>query len=756
MTALAEMNRLGHAPWLRYLRRSFIEAGKLSEMIEEGVRGVGVDIAVISQSITWSADYDRVLTQLQSEGVPFDQIPHALLIDDVQRAAYVLTGVYDDSDRLDGYVSLPLAPSLAHDMVGTIATARHLLADINCPNVMVEIPATSTGIAAIEALTADGTCVNATLIFSLDTYEQVAEAYLAGLAEYIRSHSVWRRWPTSVATISVGEMDRIVDALLAENGRSDLQGGAGLAVAGLIYGRCQQIMHTPRWQPMKKKGAHPQRPLWTHLTPHDFRYPDTYYANALIGPNTASSLTPAMLNAFRDHGLVASTLSRSNDEASAHLNALAAVGIDLEMVAQQLQAEALDRLTHEFSELRNSVRQKREQLEDQWQRLEIQPGFHETAVNQTMTRLCDQQVMCRIWNHDPAIWPAEVDEIKNQLGWLHVVPAMQRQIGRLQTLLYSLLADDYHQAVLIGMSGFGLTPQLFGHTFDQAALPPKPGLPPRPHLQLNVLNDADPATVPAQTARLDLARTLFVVSSKSGRSAVTMATLHDIYEQAAATLGAEEAGRHFIAITDPGSPLAAMARQRHFREIFYNDPHMDGCYTALSFIGLVPAALTGVNLELLLERAQGMTCNAHGCNRPLQGDNAAAQLGAALGALIQMGHSRPIFIASSALDGFAYWVGHLTTSLGVAPLVGEPVNAPSAYGDDRFFVYLRLDGDDTYDSTVESLIAADYPVITLHWQDLDDLGGQFFLWQMATAVAAHCLQIQPFQFDGIARYRTAV
>ncbi|MCA9931795.1 MAG: hypothetical protein KC419_25100, partial [Anaerolineales bacterium] len=269
-------------------------------------------------------------------------------------------------------------------------------------------------------------------------------------------------------------------------------------------------------------------------------------------------------------------------------------------------------------------------------------------------------------------------------------------------------------------------------------------------LHLNVLANTDPATILAQTERLDLRHTLFVVASKSGRTVETMAAFNYFYNRVAAVVGNEKAGEHFIAITDADSPLAQIATDYQFRHVFYNLTSLISRYAALSYIGLVPAALAGVNLETLLARAEGMACNAHSCNCPLEGDNAAAQLGTALGVLAQAGRNKLTFITSPALAGFADWVEQLLAGstgkagVGIIPVVGESVGDSAVYGPDRALLYLRLDGDDSQDTAVSTLQAAGFPVITVRWHDLSDLGGQFFLWQMAATVAAYHLNVNPF------------
>ncbi len=750
MTTLSDLTQLEHSSWLHYLRRSFIESGELSTAIDNGVRGVVVDLAVTAQSITASSDYDRFLPHLLAEGTPFDDLPRLMLSDDVQRAAFVLNPVYEASERLDGYVSLPLHPAMAHDTTKMAAAARHVLAEINCPNVMIEIPATEAGIAAIEMLTEDGVCVNATQIFSPTIYERVVDAYLAGLARYVKTHSVWRRWPMSVATIAISRVDGMADAWLDEHERPDLKGKAGIALAKVVFGAFQRVFTGSRWHELAKKGGVVQRPLFTDLIPHDFRYPNTYYVDALGDPGTVCNLTPAMLAACLNRKTAVSPPIQNEAEAQAHLNALSELGLDLDEAARQLQADGLARLARDFEAMRESVRQKREQLEDKWQRLELHLGAYETAVSQTLARTCHDRVVCRIWNHDHTVWSANPAGIGNRLGWLHLMPVMREQISRLQAMTDDLLTDGFTDALLLGMGGAGLVPQLFADTFTQAALPARPGLPARPHLRLNVLSNVDPGEILAQTEKIDPVRTIFVVTSKSGRTIETLSAFTYFYNRVEAVVGEKAAGSHFIAITDPGSPLAELAAQYRFRYLFVNQPDLIGRFGALSMAGFVPAALAGVNLETLLERAEEMANNAQSCNSPQAGDNVAAQLGTALATLAQQGRDKLTFVASPALAGFADWVEQLIAGSlgkqgrGILPVVGEPVGEPAVYGDDRLFVHLRLDGDEGQDTAVSTLIDADFPVITVHWRDLQDVGGQFFLWQMATAVAAHHLQVNPF------------
>jgi glucose-6-phosphate isomerase len=264
------------------------------------------------------------------------------------------------------------------------------------------------------------------------------------------------------------------------------------------------------------------------------------------------------------------------------------------------------------------------------------------------------------------------------------------------------------------------------------------------------LDSTDPQAVRAAEKSLDLTKTLFIVSTKSGGTVETFSFFKYFYNRVAERVGAENAGKHFIAITDPGSRLADTAAQYCFRETFLNNPNIGGRYSALTYFGLIPAALVGVDVERLLDSAQVMTCNTDGCNCPVDGNNLGGQLGTVLGELAKAGRDKLTFVLSPKIESFGDWVEQLIAEStgkegkGILPVVGEPLGAPDVYGNDRVFVYLKLADDSTHDRNIQALENAGHPVIRLFLNDEYDLGGQFFLWEMATAVAGTRLGINPF------------
>jgi len=298
----------------------------------------------------------------------------------------------------------------------------------------------------------------------------------------------------------------------------------------------------------------------------------------------------------------------------------------------------------------------------------------------------------------------------------------------------------YTQVLLLGMGGSSLAPEVFRKTFGV-----KKGF-----LDLAVLDSTDPGAVHHHEKSLDLGKTLFIVSTKSGGTVETLSFFKYFYNKMIEAVGKEDAGKHFIAITDPGSKLEELASTFDFRKIFLNDPNIGGRYSALSFFGLVPAALIGVDLHSLLERAITMACNCESCNCPVNGNNLGAQLGTILGESAKAGKDKVTFIMSPSIDSFGDWVEQLIAEStgknekGILPVVGEPVGAPDVYGDDRLFVYLKLEDDNANDTAVDNLAKAGHPVLRVVLRDLYDLGAQIFLWEMATIVAGQRLGINPF------------
>ncbi len=361
-------------------------------------------------------------------------------------------------------------------------------------------------------------------------------------------------------------------------------------------------------------------------------------------------------------------------------------------------------------------------------------GPYKTAVDQTLVSLQQNHIIERIWQQDHTVWRPDPAEITNRLGWLHLPETMQPTLAPINAFVDAVRGDGFTHVLLLGMGGSSLAPELFAKTFGG-----------EDGLQLAIIDTTDPDTVLTYTHQFPLDKTLFIVATKSGGTVETISAFKYFYNLVARLPEVKDAGQHkeagrqFVAITDPGSGLQNMAERFGFRATFLNDPNIGGRYSVLSHFGLVPAALVGVDIAQLLARA------AETARAPQ-----AAKLGAIMAELAKAGRDKLTLVTSPQLASFGDWVEQLIAEStgkeekGILPVVGEPLGGPEVYGNDRFFVYLHLPQNTETLPQVRALEKAGHPVVDIKLHDIYDLGGQFMLWEMATAVAGHILNIQPF------------
>jgi transaldolase/glucose-6-phosphate isomerase len=739
VNSIRKVQSFGQSIWYDNIRRAMLTSGELQRLVENGIMGVTSNPTIFEKAIAGSQDYDDTLLALADETLSPQQIFERLATEDIRAAADILRPVYERTGGKDGYVSLEVRPTLAHDVQETIEEALRLFAALDRSNVMIKVPATLEGIQAVEALTAQGVNVNVTLIFAVQQYVAVAEAYMAGLEKRVAAGQPVDT-VASVASFFISRIDAAIDSQLETAGNQNLKGKIAIANAKVAYAEFLEIFSGERWARLAELGARVQRPLWASTSTKNPTYPDTTYVDSLIGPDTINTVPPATLQAFKDHGDVGGTLEAGLEDAGDYLDQLHVLGIDLNAVARKLLDDGVRAFIKSYDALIQSIGEKQARLKKGTKAFHSQLGLYHEQVDAALEEIQRDRIIPRIWEHDYTVWKSEPDEITNRLGWLHSPAQMPSAIPGLRKLVADLRNGGYTQALLLGMGGSSLAPEMFRKTFGL-----RDGF-----LDLAVLDSTDPGAVLDWVNKLDPARTLFIVSTKSGGTVETLSFFKYFYNRITANVGRGEAGKHFIAITDPGSKLAELAEQYGFRATFLNDPNIGGRYSALSYFGLVPAALIGVDLEKLLDRAQVAACNCDSSNDPLAGDNLGGQLGVILGELAKAGRDKLTLVASPFIASFADWVEQLLAEStgkngkGIIPVVGETLGAPDVYGDDRLFVNLQLKSDTRRDKSLQVLEQAGHPVVRLELNDLYDLGAQFFTWEMATAVAGHHLGIHPF------------
>ncbi|RMF51182.1 MAG: bifunctional transaldolase/phosoglucose isomerase [Chloroflexota bacterium] len=743
---------LGQSIWYDNIRRSLLESGGLRKLIDEGVLGVTSNPTIFERAIAGSTDYDTALQSLVQAGKSVEEIYEALAIEDIRAAADILQPVYEQTNGVDGYVSLEVSPKLAHDTDRTVAEARRLFAAVGRPNVMIKVPATPEGIPAIQTLISEGININVTLIFALEAYHAVMEAYLRGL-ELLAERGGDLARVASVASFFVSRVDTLVDSELAKLGNTELQGKIAIANAKLAYQAFRQVFSGERWARLQALGARLQRPLWASTSTKNPNYPDTIYVDNLIGADTVNTVPPATLEALQDHATIALTIEQGLDEARAQLAQLAALGIDMAVVTEQLLREGVSAFAKSFEALMDSIELKRERLLSEAQRRYANLGQAWARVRARLDQMDAQDIMQRIHVRDHTVWKPEPTEIVNRLGWLNIATRMNDAalLERLYTLTDEVWADGLQQVVLLGMGGSSLAPQMFAEIYGTSV----------GNLDVHVLDSTDPDYVRTYIERFAPQRTLYIVSTKSGGTVETLSLFKTFYNLVLAHYegDAQKAGQHFIAITDPNSAIEQLAQAYQFRATFLNDPEIGGRYSALSYFGLVPATLDGIYVPRLLERAEQMQQLCSPAHDAVY--NPAAWLGAILGEMALSGRDKATFILSEAIASFGDWLEQLIAEStgkegkGILPVVGEPLGAPEQYGADRLFIYLQLEGDTRYDEALAALERAGHPTVRFVLRDKYEIGAQIFLWELATAVAGYVLGINPFDQPNVESAKSA-
>jgi transaldolase / glucose-6-phosphate isomerase len=676
---LKQLEACGQSPWLDYLKRSLIEKGELREFIErDGLKGVTSNPSIFEKAIGETEEYAEALKRFQAQADhSISAIYEHLAIADIRAAADVLRPVYEQTQGRDGYISLECSPYLANDTDATVAEALRLWAVVDRPNLMVKVPATPPGVPAIRQLIGRGLNINITLLFAVSVYEQVVEAYLAGLEDLIRSGGDLSKIG-SVASIFVSRIDVATDKRLGEPGDEKLErlrGKAGIANAKIAYARYKALFSGPRWQHLAEGGARTQRLLWASTSTKNPAYKDTMYVEALIGRDTVDTIPPATMDAFRDHGAVdTDAIEQDVSGACTLLAELEKQGVSLKEITDELVKDGMRQFADAFDKLFGTIAKRRRMLiEGERTCLVIALGSPEmkTAIDAEAEAWREDGRIRRLWAGDKALWTG-TDEAK-WVGWLHVAEQELADLDRLRSFAEHVKKVEFTDVVLLGMGGSSLGPEVLGETFGRQAGGPR----------FHMLDSTDPAQITAIERSIDVAKTLFIVSSKSGSTLEPNIFMDYFLDRVGAARGKEKVGEHFIAVTDPGSPLERRARQFQFAYVFHGVPPIGGRYSVLSKFGLVPAAAMGLDVGRLLETTLTMQRSC-GADVP-PSENPGVQLGVAMGiAATRFGRDKVTIIASPGIADFGAWLEQLLAEStgkqgrGLIPLAGEPLTVPNA------------------------------------------------------------------------------
>lgn len=736
---IKKLTSLGQSLWYDNIQRKLLDAerGELKAMIERGdIRGVTSNPTIFQNAIAKTTDYDSALIPLAWAGWDAEKIFWQLAIEDIQQACDLFRPLYDETKCGDGYVSLEVSPHLANDTEGTIKQAKELWERVNRPNLMVKIPATKEGIPAIRASIAAGININVTLIFALDRYAAVMDAYLAGLEDRIAANEPINMI-ASVASFFVSRVDTKIDPRLPDG--SPLRGRAAIANAKMAYDAFESIFTSPRFATLKARfSARAQRPLWASTGTKNPAYPDTYYVDSLIGPDTVNTVPPATLDAFRDHGNANLTITRGLEEAQLFFAELKAAGISMGAVTQELEEEGVKSFADAFTTLLQAIEERRKNAASSL-------GPLADSVSERLSQLEMDSVAARLWAHDPTLWaddPAGQAEVRIRLGWLHSIEDARKRLNEYLSFAKEIHEEGIDRVLVIGMGGSSLTAEVLSSLLAAASplrLPPfseKMGGEKEGGVSLAILDSTDPQQVALAAEQYPPDKSLYILASKSGGTAELLAAYDYFWELSKGN------GSRFMVTTDAGTSLENLAKERGFRKIFNADPNVGGRFSALTDFGLLPAALLGMDINRLLNSAEKI--------KKVSTDNHSA--GFALGALLAesalAGRDKLTILSDAPVSAFAGWIEQVVAESsgkqgkGILPVPLEPLAAPEMYGNDRLFVYLRNNGE--LDAGVAALKNAGSPVIEFPFMDPYDVGAEFFRWEIAVSVLCHILGINAF------------
>jgi len=754
MNQLLELKRLGQSVWHDNLRKGVVATGELSRLIDEyAVSGASMSLAAMARAMTGAKEYDGDISPLLDEGLDDETTAFRLIVRDSRHAADAFAPLWKASGGSDGFAAA--GPVLKEGMgAASIAgEARRLARAVDRPNFLVMVPATDEGLEAIEELVADGTGVHAVAICSAGRYEACAAAFMKGL-EKRASEGLPIDNVVCSAAFSVSRADTVFDRVIEERvekaksndekarGRA-LFGKAAVANARLAYLKYEEVRSSARFKKLKTSGAKPLMHVWESVGVRNHLYGELKYAEELIFPGTASVMALHTLLAFNSHGRPSIHPAPVFEAARKVFEEMSGLGIDCAAVTSRIEAGCVQALLASGASVVEAVGERRGALsENEGPSSVFSLGKLSSAAADALDTVMGDDFLRKLAAKDPALWKAglgDKKQIRGSLGWTVLPYLMEEHVGEMDGFASEVREAGFTGAVLLGMGGSSLAPLVFASVFGRA----------EGSLALTVLDSTDPEALKSVTDRIDAGKTLFIVSSKSG-STIEPLSLFEHFHAIVAAVKGEKAGGSFIAITDPGTPLEGFARKYRFRKVFLNPKDVGGRFSALSYFGLLPAAIIGVDIKRLLEHAFRVDSLLNPASS--SAENPVMKLGAALGGLGLAGRDKLTFFLPKEIESFGMWIEQLVAEStgkegkGLVPVSGEPLLCAASYGADRVFVSTTLgeEKDAGRESLLDALAEAGHPVIRMSLRDKYELGGEFLRWEAATAIAGQILGINPF------------
>ena len=747
MDPIQSVHSLGQSLWLDIIRRDSLDSGELADRVAAGeLRGATSNLTILESAILSSDSYSVDLRRLAQAGWTAEKIFNQLAVDDIRAAADAFLPLFEQTNGGDGFVSIDVNPEFADDTNRTIEEAKRLWDAVNRPNAMIKIPATLAGLPAIESSIRAGINVNATLIFSLGRYIEVMEAYMIGLEGRLEAGGSLD-YVTSVASFFVSPIDIALDEQLrevfqrceAEGERaSSLLGKVAIANSKLAYAQFVATFQGERFQKLATRGARVQRPLWASTSMKNPEYPDTYYVDNLIGPDTVNALSEASLKAFKDHGTPELTLPENISTARSQLQALDDLGISLDAAAEQLEVQGVSESAISYRSILGTIEEKAGAFQKEIAALE--PKMRETLAEVEL-----DEVGKRLWQQDVTLWverDRDKARVRRWLGWLSEPARASTETAEL-TRFAEALDPAITTFVLIGSGGGTITAEMLARI-----LAPPNGI------DLHTISTANPDDIRTIKRKIAPEATFYLLVDSSSGDGIEEHLLSTFWEQALRKLE-EQTGDHFVVITKDGSKLHHWAVEKGIQKIIEADKQDDFWLSPFNWTSLLPAAQAGADIQSFVQGGVGMT---RACGPLVDvAQNPGLFLSSVLAAAFRSGRDKVTLFADPPLEPILKWIesllaaGRRKEESGFIPIWDEPPGSGNVYGDDRLFVYLRSSG--ALDRRLAGWIRADIPVLVLETSTNPEAIGEMLVqWQIGAAIAQHLLSVNPTDLD--ARHRT--
>lgn len=736
-----KFQEIGQSLWLDSISRDMILNGHLLNLIEKyDITGVTSNPTIFENAILSTTSYDNSVQLAAKRFSRIEDIVYSLMIEDIQRACDLLKPVFEKTKGEDGYVSLEIPPTI-EKASHMISCAEKIWERIGRDNLMIKIPATEDGIIAEKELLKKGVNVNMTLIFSPQMYSKVADAYIAAIKW--RVDNKMESHPFSVASFFVSRIDTEVSKILSQlvsttsdidkkNEIDMLKGKAAISVALIAYEiYLNKFFFSEEFKRYNSLGIKPQKLLWASTSTKDASLRDTLYVDELCLSHTINTLPPQTLYAFFEHGKINThSIELRIFQAKEIYSKLERLGVSWQDVFERLLSEGIKRFIDSYNNILRAVEKKLQLNSDK----ELTMQVYNASLEKILSKTKKSNFIKRLFQKDPTLWkddPSSLKQIKNSLGWIEIPLKMKDKIEEIVRFRDEIINDGFKYAVLLGMGGSSLASEVIVDIFGQ-----------HKKIKLFVLDSTNPDWIWRISSKIDLKKTLFIVSSKSGTTLETISHFKYFYAQLKKIT--KNPGKNFIAITDKDTPLHQTAIKKRFRRIFINPSDIGGRFSALSYFGLVPGVFTQAELSKLIDKATQAIKELEEKNSP------AIILGCFLGKTYLSNKDKLTIIIPKKLERFGLWLEQLIAEStgkegkGLLPIINTQIYDPSSYSDDRSFVILSLKNIEQDEERIKKLIEAGHPVLRIYLNEIYDIAKEFYRWKIATALCGHIMKINPF------------